>query len=204
MPRDKTASHARVLAAIKAEFLEKGYEKASIRSIGRRAGMAPAGLYRHYADKEAMFQAAVEPLLAEIDTWLTDHKANKYGLVDQKAEADALFGQTFVDLVKEVIYPNKDEFRMLLCCAQGTRYENFIHDFVAGQQGEMAQAICYMKTHGYPAAELKEEELHMLLSAYMTAVFEPIIHDYPKQSADHYLDTINHFFMPGWMEIMGL
>ena len=39
MPRDKTLSHIRVNEAIKAEFLEKGFEAASIRSIGARAGM---------------------------------------------------------------------------------------------------------------------------------------------------------------------
>ena len=39
MPRDKTLSHEKVKKAIKEEFLEKGYEDASIRSIGARAGM---------------------------------------------------------------------------------------------------------------------------------------------------------------------
>ena len=63
MPRDKTLSHEKVKKAIKEEFLEKGFEGASIRSIGARAGMTSAGLYRHYSDKEAMFNAMVEPLI---------------------------------------------------------------------------------------------------------------------------------------------
>ena len=42
----------RVLNAAKAEFLEKGFEKASIRSIGEKEGMTSAGLYRHCIDKE--------------------------------------------------------------------------------------------------------------------------------------------------------
>ena len=67
MPRDKTLSHKRVNKAIMEEFLEKGYEAASIRSIGNRAGMTSAGLYRHYADKEAMFGAMVQPLIDEIN-----------------------------------------------------------------------------------------------------------------------------------------
>jgi len=66
MPRDKSLSHEKVKKAIREEFLEKGYEAASIRSIGARAGMTSAGLYRHYADKEAMYAAVVEPLVAEI------------------------------------------------------------------------------------------------------------------------------------------
>lgn len=62
MPRDKALSHINVNRAIKEEFPEKGFEAASIRSIGVRAGMTSAGLYRNYADKEAMFNAMVEPL----------------------------------------------------------------------------------------------------------------------------------------------
>ena len=40
MPRDKTLSHIKVNKAIKEEFLEKGFENASIRSIGARASRA--------------------------------------------------------------------------------------------------------------------------------------------------------------------
>ena len=54
MPRDKTLSHEKVNRAIREEFLEKGFEGASVRSIGDRAGMTSAGLYRHYHDKAAM------------------------------------------------------------------------------------------------------------------------------------------------------
>lgn len=204
MPRDKTASHVRVTAAIKAEFLEKGYEKASIRSIGERAGMTSAGLYRHYKNKEDMFDAVVAPLIESIDKWNKEHKTQKYALADSKAEGNVFFGQTLIDLIREVVYPNKEEFKILLCRAQGTQYENFIHDFVAEQQGELMVGIRYMKQNGYPAVELKEEELHMLLSAYITAVFEPVIHDYSEENLIHCLNTINEFFMPGWMKIMGV
>lgn len=204
MPKDKTASHVRVMAAVKEEFLEKGFEGASVRSIAARAGMSSAGLYRHYRDKKDMFAASVQPLLDQINVWMEKHKRCKYDLVDQKADSSDLFGQSLVDLIKEVVYPNKEEFRMLLCCAQGTEYENFIHDFVSGQQDDLAQAIRYMRQQGYPAEELTEEELHMLLSAYMSAVFEPVIHDYSEEKTLHCLDTINKFFLPGWMRIMGL
>ncbi len=51
MPRDKSLSHEKVNKAIKEEFLAKGFEEASIRSIAARAGITSAGLYRHYADK---------------------------------------------------------------------------------------------------------------------------------------------------------
>lgn len=81
MPKDKTFSHQKINKAIYEEFIEKGYEAASVRSIANRAGMTAAGLYRHYPDKEAMFVAFVKPLVNEIDEWQCAHKKNHYDLL---------------------------------------------------------------------------------------------------------------------------
>lgn len=204
MPKDKSASHIKVLKAIRDEFIEKGYEEASIRSIAQRADMSSAGLYRHYKDKEDMFAAVVQPLIEQMKEWMERHTKQQYSLVDKNEGKDALYGENLTNLIIEVIFPNKAEFKLLLSQAKGSRYENFIHDFVKEQQGELAGAIHYMKEQGYPACELDEEELHMLLSAYVSAVFEPIIHDYSEEKTKKSLKTINEFFMPGWVKIMGL
>ncbi len=55
MPRDKSVSHIKIMAAAKTEFMEMGFEKASMRSIADRCGMTAAGIYRHCIDKEDLF-----------------------------------------------------------------------------------------------------------------------------------------------------
>ena len=204
MPRDKTFSHKKVNKAIKEEFLEKGFQGASIRSIGERAGMSSAGLYRHYPDKEAMFGAMVDPLIDEIKAWTHNHTKKKYSLMDAMAKKDDMFGESFLDMIREVILPKREEFMLLMQCSGGTRYANFIHDFVIDNQQEFWEAILYLKKQGYPIVDIEEEELHMLLSAFLTACFEPIIHNYDETRIKKYLDTLQEFFMPGWMRIMGL
>ena len=204
MPRDKTESHIRVKAAIKAEFLEKGYEGASIRSIGERAGMTSAGLYRHYPDKEAMFSAIVDPLIKEINDWAKSHKKKKYNLADKDEQRKELFGESFVDLIINVILPRKDEFRMLITSSKGTKYENFIHNYVEDNQKDFMDAFEYLKKQGYHVKDIDEESLHVLLSAYVTACFEPVIHDYSDERIKSYMKMIQEFFMPGWMNIMGM
>ena len=91
MPKDKTASHIKIDLAMKAEFLEKGFAGASIRSIGKRAGMTSAALYRHYTNKEDMFSSLVEPLINDIDRWTKRHKSVKYSLVDSQADTGIFF-----------------------------------------------------------------------------------------------------------------
>lgn len=204
MPRDKSLSHIRVNKAIMEEFLEKGYEGASIRSIGARAGMTSAGLYRHYADKEAMFDAMVQPLVDEMKRWLKNHTNKKYDIVEGDLSQENIFGESFVDLIRDVILPRRDEFILLMTCSGGTKYENFIHDLTKENQKEFLEALQFLKKKGYPVKVVTEEELHMLLSAYLTACFEPIIHDYDEADIEKYLNIIQEFFMPGWMRIMGI
>ena len=73
MPRDKTESHIRLMAAAREEFLTCGFEKASMRSIGEHCGMTAAGLYRHCRDKEDLFDQLVSPAADQLEGWLREH-----------------------------------------------------------------------------------------------------------------------------------
>ena len=172
MPKDKTETHERIIPAAMKIFLEKGFEKATMREIAEEAGITAAGLYRHFVDKEAMFAALVEPVLSE--------------------------------LVVEQIYSHFNEFKLLLCCSAGTKYAWFLHDIVVMEQQETLAYMEEAKKHGVPVKEVDPKELHLLMTAYTNALFEVVVHDFTKEEALHYLDTMHQFFIPGWRAILGL
>jgi AcrR family transcriptional regulator len=204
MPRDKTLSHEKVNRAIREEFLEKGFEGASVRSIGDRAGMTSAGLYRHYQDKAAMFDSIVEPVVTAIRKWTKDHRKNAFQLVEDRDPDSDLFAETFLDLIRDIIIPYKSEFRLLLMSSRGTKYENFVNDFVIENQTEMMKMFDYLKSKDFPVKEISEEELHILLSAYLTACFEPVVHGFSDEQIETHLNTVREFFLPGWRNLMGM
>ncbi len=203
MLENKPASHKRVLDAAKAEFLEKGFEKASIRSIGQRAGMTSAGLYRHCTDKEDLFCQILEPLMKELETSLYTHKEKS----DEALEIGAAQGEAFdngtITIFRRLSVEYREEMKLLLCRAGGTRYENFMDDLVKTQEAEMFRAFQALKAQGYAIKEISDKQMHMLLSAYMTAIMEPVIHDYTEEETETCFSTVLEFFMPGWMKIMG-
>jgi len=59
---------ARILAAADREIGEVGPSAASTTSIARRAGVSVGGLYRFFADKEAIFDALAELYLQDVST----------------------------------------------------------------------------------------------------------------------------------------
>lgn len=204
MPRDKTVSHEKIIPAAKREFLEKGFEKASMRSIADAVGMTSAGLYRHFADKEAMFTALVQPLLSRLEEVYSSIKEDNYSWLE-KRDLDGMWKnnkeiQYFLDL----IYEYYDEFKLLICCSGGTSHENFVHDFVMMEQRETLVFLDAARKQGLKVNEILPQELHMLLSAYVNALFEIVKHDFTREEAAHYLNTLQRFFYPGWREILGL
>ena len=201
MPRDKTANHVRILAAAKQEFLEYGFENASMRRIGERCGMTAAGIYRHCRDKADLFEQVAAPAVESLHSWLDSPVARYEDAMRQ--EGGVLWRDSEIDMMREVVYPRMEDFRLLLNCAQGTRYENFLHDLTEVSQKKMLEYLPRLRARGNPVREISPAELHLLMSAYTTALFEPVIHGYPLEEALRCLDTVEAFFLPGWKELMG-
>ena len=201
MPRDKTASHARVLEAAREEFMAYGFEKASMRRIGDRCGMTAAGLYRHCKDKADLFRELVEPSVQRIDQWLDAHVQRS--IWSMEANEVDLFKDSEIDMMRDLIYPNMEEYRLLLTKSQGSPYENFLHDLAQRHQQQMLAFLPMLYERGYVTQRIDEKELHLLLSAYTTALFEPVIHGYTREEAYRCLDTVETFFLPGWKQLMG-
>ncbi|MFE1443868.1 TetR family transcriptional regulator [Streptomyces sp. NPDC058739] len=64
-PRAESAdTRDRILAAARAQFSERGYEKTSVRGIAKAAGVDPALVHHYFGTKEQVFEAAIEDSIA--------------------------------------------------------------------------------------------------------------------------------------------
>lgn len=209
MPRDKTLSHAKIIRAAHEEFIEYGYEKASMRRIGERCGLTAAALYRHFDNKEALFDELVAPAAEDLNAWVekrlayTKESAGKMmqeSIPDNFGEA---WGGIVVDMMKELIYPRMDEFSLLLRKSGGSQRGAFLDNFVSRQQKSISAYLNMKKKKGYEVKEISSEELHILIKAYCTALLEPVVLGCSLEQALKYLENIDAFFQPGWRKLMG-
>ena len=65
----------KLIVSAKAEFMEKGYAKASLRKICANAGVTTGALYFFFDDKQDLFRAIVEPPLAALVEMIEEHFA---------------------------------------------------------------------------------------------------------------------------------
>ena len=194
MPKDKTASHVRVMAAARDEFMEFGFEKASMRRVGERCGLTAAGLYRHCRDKEDLFDQLVAPAIERLRSWMDTH-LTKY-LTTVRAEGNLKWQDSWIDMMREVVYPHVEDYRLLLTCASGTKYESFLHDLTQTAQEQTLQYLPILRQKGLSIREISPAALHLLFSAYVTALFEPVIHRYSLDESMQCLETIEAFSFP--------
>lgn len=201
MPRDKSASHVRVMAAASEEFLEYGFEKASMRRVGERCGLTAAGLYRHCRDKEDLFDQLVAPAVERISAWMDAHLTKYLAAVQE--EGNLQWQDSWVDMMREIVYPHMDDYHLLLTCSSGTKYENFLHDFTQTAQEQTLQYLPVLRDKGLAIRAISPMEMHLLFSAYVTALFEPVIHRYALEESMRCLETVEAFFLPGWKVLFG-
>ena len=100
-------------------------------------------------------------------------------------------------------YDNLDAFKLILCCSEGTKYEGLVHEMV---EIEIEATRAFGKTLeglGMPAYRIDPQLEHMLISGFLTAAFETIIHDMPRDKAMEYIRELRVFHTAGWKEIMG-
>ena len=201
MPRDKSENHIKIIEAARNEFLAAGFEKASMRSIGSRCGLTAAAIYRHCRDKEDLFDQLVAPAVDRVNSWIEAHIARYVDDIQQKDRAQ--WHDSEIDMMREVIYPNMDEYHLLLTKSQGTKYENFLHDLTEKHQEHLMRYIPLLRSQGMFVSDISPSELHILLTAYTTALFEPVVHKYSHDEALRCLDKVEAFFLPGWKQLMG-
>ena len=203
MTRDKAAHHGKIIAAAREEFMTFGFTDASMRHIAAAAGMSAAGLYRHFPGKEEMFAALVEPAFQGMMALYRKEEAAQR----DAARSGSLTGQwengSDARLTVSYIYDHLDAFRLLVCKSAGTRHESFLHDFAEVEEKSIHEMLNLMEQNGTKLNSVRPEELHLLITANVNAVFQVVEHGFTREEAIHYADTLDLFFGKAWQAVFG-
>ncbi|MDL2288552.1 TetR/AcrR family transcriptional regulator [Oscillospiraceae bacterium OttesenSCG-928-F05] len=192
-----------VLEAGKAEFLTRGFTKASLRSIASAAGVTTGAIYTYFPDKAAIFDA----LVAEPAEALRKQYSESVSRMDQTLQQDITPWREWVDVdpdrLIDFLYAHFDAFRLLTCCAAGTRYEDYIHSLVELETESTVRFIGYLQKQGVLNRELDAEVIHITVSTHYAGIFEPIAHQMPKEQALRCVRILEEFYAAGWQKILG-
>ena len=198
-------SRERILRAAEEEFLEKGFEKASLRNISRNAGVTTGSLYWHFQNKEELFEALTGEHYRFLMNMYRDAQ-QKFFEMSPKEQMEHIgeAGDDGMEVMIEYIYQHKTGFKLLTDCAAGTRYENMIHELTEAEIASTHRFTENIKELGAGVDRIRPELEHILVSGMLTSMFELVIHDVPLEIARECARDIHAFYTAGWKYLVNL
>lgn len=195
---DEKATREKLLESAKKEFLEKGYMKASLRTICKNAGVTTGALYFFFENKEDLLSSLAEETLSELMAMLQSHLTVEL-TSDTK---QALNGDASEDVrsAKEIVhylYQHYDICQILLTKSQGSAYENIADRFVdAFEQhyDKLTEQVSAKLGAGKPDQYILHWMSHMQIDAFTHL----LTHEREEEKALRYIEKVVSYLVAGW------
>lgn len=202
---DITDTQKKILDVGKKEFLAKGFKDASLRGIVKEAGFTQGAFYGYYPDKASLFNALVSDAADGLMEQFKAAQQAHYELIPEEKTAQSRELSTdYLNYFINFIYDNFDAFKLVTCCAEGTKYANYIHELVEIEVMQTEDYYDRLHRLGKLEGTVSHELHHMITSAYFTAVFETVAHDMTRDHAIQYVNELATFFNCGWNGLLRL
>lgn len=183
------------------EFLEKGFLRASLRQIVKHAGVTTGAFYGYFSSKEALFASIVEPHAAILmSKYVNAHISFSELPAEEQPEHMGVESGAYIHWMVEYVCQHREPVKLLFCGAEGTSYENFIHNMV-----EVESTFRYMETLcrlGYSIPELSPSLCHIIASGMLGGLVEIVVHDIPQEQALRDVEQLREFYTAGWLKLM--
>lgn len=186
------------------EFSEKGFLGASLRQIVKNAGVTTGAFYDYFSSKEALFASLVEPHAAALMGRFMEAQTGFAELPEQ--EQPAHMGEAsgdYVDWMVDYICEHREPVNLLLCRAEGTSYEHFVHNMVEVEVEYTLKYMEVLRRLGKDIPQLDQSLCHIIASGMFNGLFEIVIHDMPREQAHRDVTQFRTFYTAGWLELMG-
>lgn len=185
------------------EFLEKGFRGASLRQIVKHAGVTTGAFYGYFSSKEALFASIVEPHAQAIMANFMEAQLRFADLPKNEQPSHMrIESSSCIDWMVDYICEHRDPIKLLLSKAEGTSYENFVHNIVEVEVEYTLKYMDVLRELGYTVPRLDKTLCHIIASGMFGGIFEVVIHDIPKKQAMRDVGQLRAFYTAGWLALI--
>ncbi len=185
------------------EFLRKGYIDASLRTIATNAETATGSIYTRFKDKEGLFDSLVIDVYHKLTKYFA-HGETQFFENEVHGNFDSMkkFSNEMLEKILDLIYEYPKEFKLLISCSTGTKYENIIDELVGYEVASTKRFLEVIGNKRYLAGDISDELLHIISNSYFNGFFEIIRHDMPEEQGRKYIIDFGNFYGSGFMYFM--
>lgn len=106
------------------EFMEKGYEGASIRGIAKRSNSSVGNIYKYFKSKDELYENLIGTVYHRLINYIS-----QFDKVELNDKALEVFNQ-LIEKIMKIFNESSNEISTLLNQSKGSRYENCKEIFV--------------------------------------------------------------------------
>ena len=204
MVESSSATLEKIQQAALTEFLDKGFLSASLRQIVKNAGVTTGAFYGYFSCKEALFASIVEPHAAALMGRFMEAQTSFAGRPEaEQPEHMGEDSESCLDWMVDYICQNREPVELLLCRAEGTGYESFVHNMVEVEVEYTLRYMEVLRRLGRRVPTLSRSLCHIIASGMFNGLFEVVIHDMPYEQALRDVKQLRAFYTAGWLELVG-
>lgn len=194
----------KLLDSAKKEFLEKGYMKASLRTICKNAGVTTGALYFFFQDKEDLLTQLVGEVLVGLILRVESHFSEKTNM--ESVAISVHSDSAEVEAAKEIVhfmYQNYDVFQILLTKSQGSIYEDITSRFADGIE-EHYDRLAEQMAEKFGVRKPDQYMIHWMSHIQIDAFLHMLTHEQDEEKAVSHIEEIVIYLSSGWNALFSL
>lgn len=184
-----------LLLAAKKEFLEKGFLNASLRQIASKCNVSTNSIYTRFKDKEGLFEAIVGNSANELMKIYLEATNNARNALDTNEVIN--IGDHGTNSVIDYIYNSFDEFNLIFCCSQGTKYEGYFDELA-----KIEEDFYKWFVKKYSKNTIDDFFIHVICRNGWQGVYELVSHKRSYNEALIFMKNFTLFNHHGWMVLL--
>ena len=186
----------RILQAARQEFKDKNYEKASIRTIAKKAGVTPSNIYNYFENKDDLFRTVLQPLIHKIE--IGKKVLNKFEFDREPgAQEDLNSHHEIIINSAKIVDENREAMKILVFKSKGSSLENYIDSLTDWFTEEFKKSLCekaQYKVDGFL--------VHIMSSIWFNSIREILMHDIKGERMMNIAEDLMTFIFTGWRNLM--
>lgn len=191
----------RIIQSAAQEFLEEGYQTASMRRIAAKAKVTTGAIYRYFTDKEALFHAVTKDALAALEQLYTVMNDSALAEIEKGYTYDRNRSMINLNELFDIVYQHFNQFYLLVMYSEETSSGSFVHHLAEVEMRSTTLYIEKLKAKYNSSYEVDQVGLYIVTESFISALLEPIRRRMPKAEAMKHIAFIGNYSADGWAGI---
>lgn len=188
----------RIVEAARDQFMQLGFQKASIRKIAECAGVTPGAVYTRYKSKNDLFYSLMRNFLCAVREQSEPVGKMYYDLLESK-NVDALLCaiRKEEEIYLDILFQYYDECILFFCRSEGSSINAMVQKMM---EHKMTETVTFLKKLA-PENNIDWDGIGMIMSEQFHYYRHILERGYSKEKAISCMKTVETFLEAGWRDL---